>query len=110
MTASGLFQIALYFLVLLALTKPLGLYMSRVFQGERTFMHRLVRPSKLPSTNSAESTSAPSSIGRATLAAFFSSRSRHCWSPTRSSACSSGCRGTHRDWGRSAPIRPSTRP
>jgi K+-transporting ATPase ATPase A chain len=44
MTASGLFQIALYFLVLLALTKPLGLYMNRVFQGERTFMHRLLRP------------------------------------------------------------------
>jgi potassium-transporting ATPase potassium-binding subunit len=44
MTASGLFQIALYFLVLLALTKPLGLYMNRVFQGERTFMHRPLRP------------------------------------------------------------------
>ena len=44
MTASGLFQIALYFLVLLALTKPLGLYMNRVFQGERTFVHRLLRP------------------------------------------------------------------
>jgi potassium-transporting ATPase potassium-binding subunit len=44
MTASGLSQIALYFLVLLALTKPLGLYMNRVFQGERTFMHRLLRP------------------------------------------------------------------
>ena len=44
MTASGLFQIALYFVVLLALTKPLGLYMNKVFQGERTFMHRLLRP------------------------------------------------------------------
>jgi potassium-transporting ATPase potassium-binding subunit len=44
MTASGLLQIALYFLVLLALTKPLGLYMNRVFQSERTFMHRLLRP------------------------------------------------------------------
>jgi K+-transporting ATPase ATPase A chain len=44
MTANGLFQIGLYFLVLLALTKPLGLYMTRVFQGERTFMHRLLRP------------------------------------------------------------------
>src|SRR5581483_6972418 len=44
MTANGIFQIALYFLVLLALTKPLGSYMARVMQGERTFMHRLLRP------------------------------------------------------------------
>jgi K+-transporting ATPase ATPase A chain len=40
MTANGLFQIAIYFLVLLALTKPLGLYMTKVMQGERTFLHR----------------------------------------------------------------------
>ena len=33
MTASGLLQIALYFLVLLALTKPLGLYMNKVFRA-----------------------------------------------------------------------------
>ncbi|MBZ5575284.1 MAG: potassium-transporting ATPase subunit KdpA [Acidobacteriia bacterium] len=44
MTANGIFQIALYFLVLLALTKPLGLYMTKVFQGERTWVHRLLRP------------------------------------------------------------------
>ena len=44
MTANGLLQIAIYFLVLLALAKPLGLYMSKVAQGERTFMHRLLRP------------------------------------------------------------------
>ncbi len=44
MTANGIFQIALYFLVLLALTKPLGAYMTKVFQGERTFMHRILRP------------------------------------------------------------------
>jgi K+-transporting ATPase ATPase A chain len=33
-----------FFLVLLALTKPLGLYMARVFEGERTFLHPLLRP------------------------------------------------------------------
>jgi K+-transporting ATPase ATPase A chain len=44
MTANGLLQIALYFLVLLALAKPLGLYISKIAQGERTFMHRLLRP------------------------------------------------------------------
>jgi K+-transporting ATPase ATPase A chain len=44
MTAPGLLQIFLFFLVLLALTKPLGVYMARVFQGERTFLHPVVRP------------------------------------------------------------------
>ena len=44
MTANGLLQIALFFLVLLALAKPFGLYISKVAQGERTFMHRLLRP------------------------------------------------------------------
>ncbi|NWJ45614.1 MAG: potassium-transporting ATPase subunit KdpA [Chloroflexi bacterium] len=44
MTANGLLQIALYFLVILLITKPLGIYMFRVFSGERTFMHRVIRP------------------------------------------------------------------
>jgi K+-transporting ATPase ATPase A chain len=33
-----------YFLCLLALTKPLGLFMARVFEGQRTFLHPLLRP------------------------------------------------------------------
>ena len=44
MTISGVWYIVAYFLVLLALTKPLGLYMARVFEGERTFLHPLLRP------------------------------------------------------------------
>ena len=44
MTANGILQIALFFLVLLALTKPLGSYMAKVFAGERTFLHRVLRP------------------------------------------------------------------
>jgi K+-transporting ATPase ATPase A chain len=44
MTPNGVFQIAVFFLVLLAITKPLGLYMAKVFAGERTFMHRVLRP------------------------------------------------------------------
>jgi K+-transporting ATPase ATPase A chain len=44
MTGNGILQIALYFLVLLALTKPLGTYMAKVFAGERTFLHRVLRP------------------------------------------------------------------
>jgi potassium-transporting ATPase potassium-binding subunit len=44
MTANGLLQIILYFAVLLALIKPLGLYMARVFNGERTFLDPVLRP------------------------------------------------------------------
>jgi K+-transporting ATPase ATPase A chain len=44
MTANGLLQIALYFAVLLALTKPMGSYMAKVFAGERTWLHRPIRP------------------------------------------------------------------
>ncbi|MCU1260795.1 MAG: kdpA [Bryobacterales bacterium] len=44
MTASGVLQIVVYFLILLALTKPVGTFMARLFAGERTFLHPLFRP------------------------------------------------------------------
>jgi K+-transporting ATPase ATPase A chain len=44
MTVPGFVYIVVFFLVLWAVTKPLGLYMSRVFEGERTFLHPLLRP------------------------------------------------------------------
>jgi potassium-transporting ATPase potassium-binding subunit len=44
MTANGLLQIAVYFFTIIALTKPMGLYMARVFTGESTFLHALFRP------------------------------------------------------------------
>ena len=44
MTANGLLQIGLFVLVLLLLTKPLGAFMAKVFAGERTWMHPIVRP------------------------------------------------------------------
>jgi len=44
MTANGVLQIALYFVVILALTKPVGSYMAKVFAGERTWLHRPLRP------------------------------------------------------------------
>jgi potassium-transporting ATPase potassium-binding subunit len=44
MTGNGILYILVYFLALLALTKPLGLYMARVFEGEHTFLHPLLRP------------------------------------------------------------------
>jgi potassium-transporting ATPase potassium-binding subunit len=44
MTLSGWVQIALYFAILTALVVPLGRFMARVFQGERTFLSPLFRP------------------------------------------------------------------
>ncbi len=44
MTANGWLQIGAFFAVLFAVTKPLGLFMARVFSGERTFLDPLLRP------------------------------------------------------------------
>jgi len=44
MTANGILQITIFFLAVLALTKPLGVFMTRVFAGERTFLHPVLRP------------------------------------------------------------------
>jgi K+-transporting ATPase ATPase A chain len=44
MPAYGFYQIGIFFAVLLLLVKPLGLYMAKVYQGESTFLDRLIRP------------------------------------------------------------------
>jgi K+-transporting ATPase ATPase A chain len=44
MTPQGWFQILLLFLCVLALTKPFGVYMARVFQREKTFFDPVARP------------------------------------------------------------------
>ncbi|HUB64311.1 MAG TPA: potassium-transporting ATPase subunit KdpA [Methylocella sp.] len=44
MTANGFVQIALYCVVVTLLVKPLGYYMTRVFNGERTFLSPILRP------------------------------------------------------------------
>jgi K+-transporting ATPase ATPase A chain len=44
MTLNGWIQIALFSAIIIALTKPLGGYMTRVFNGERTFLSPLFRP------------------------------------------------------------------
>lgn len=44
MTTNALLNITIYFLVLLAITKPLGLFMAKLFEGERTFLHPILRP------------------------------------------------------------------
>ncbi len=44
MTINGWIQIAIYFAVLTALVVPLGRFMARVFEGERTFLSPVLRP------------------------------------------------------------------
>src|SRR3954470_10630009 len=44
MTINGWLQIMLFLAVVLAVTKPLGIFMTRVFTGERTFLHPVLRP------------------------------------------------------------------
>jgi K+-transporting ATPase ATPase A chain len=44
MTANGWFQIVVFLLLVLAVTKPLGLFMVRVFNRERTFLDPVMRP------------------------------------------------------------------
>jgi potassium-transporting ATPase potassium-binding subunit len=44
MTENGWFQIAIYCIALIAITKPMGVYIARVFAHEYTFMDRVCRP------------------------------------------------------------------
>jgi len=44
MTFNGWLQIAIYFVILTALVVPLGRFMARVFEGERTFLTPVLRP------------------------------------------------------------------
>ena len=44
MTLIGWTQILLFCLIIVALTPPLGGYMTRLFGGERTFLSPILRP------------------------------------------------------------------
>jgi potassium-transporting ATPase potassium-binding subunit len=44
MTANGWFQILLFLLLVFLVTKPLGIFMARVFNREKTFMDPILRP------------------------------------------------------------------
>ncbi|HLF27689.1 MAG TPA: potassium-transporting ATPase subunit KdpA [Anaerolineae bacterium] len=44
MTSNGFVQLGLYLVVLIALAKPLGLYMARVYEGEPTLLDRVFGP------------------------------------------------------------------
>src|SRR5438477_2519673 len=43
MTPNGLLQIAVYFLIILAVAKPMGVFMAKLFEGNRTFLHPVLR-------------------------------------------------------------------
>jgi potassium-transporting ATPase potassium-binding subunit len=43
-TANGWFQIGLFLLVVLLITKPIGIYLTRVFDRQKTFLDFLLRP------------------------------------------------------------------
>jgi potassium-transporting ATPase potassium-binding subunit len=43
-TTIGWLQAIVFFLIVLAITKPLGLYMTHVFEGERTWLTLVLRP------------------------------------------------------------------
>ena len=44
MTANGWFQIGLYLFIILLVTKPVGVFMARVFNREKTFLDPIFRP------------------------------------------------------------------
>ena len=44
MTANGWIQILIFCAIIVALVAPLGAYMTRVFNGERTFLSPVLRP------------------------------------------------------------------
>ncbi|HKV39833.1 MAG TPA: potassium-transporting ATPase subunit KdpA [Blastocatellia bacterium] len=44
MTSLGIAQILIFFAIVLAIAKPIGVFMYKVFEGERTFLHPVFRP------------------------------------------------------------------
>ncbi len=44
MTINGWLQIAIFLALILAVTKPMGVFMTRVFNRERTFLDPVLRP------------------------------------------------------------------
>ena len=49
MTGNGILQIVVFFLIILASAKPMGLFMARLFEGKRTFLHPILRPLEIVS-------------------------------------------------------------
>jgi K+-transporting ATPase ATPase A chain len=44
MTATGLLQVGIFFAIVTLLVRPLGGFMAKLFEGERTFLHPVLHP------------------------------------------------------------------
>jgi potassium-transporting ATPase potassium-binding subunit len=44
MTAAGVTQILVFFAIIIASARPMGAFMARLFAGQRTFLHPILRP------------------------------------------------------------------
>jgi len=44
MTVNGWLQILVFLALIFAVTKPMGVFMARVFNGDKTFMDPVLRP------------------------------------------------------------------
>jgi K+-transporting ATPase ATPase A chain len=44
MTLNGWFQILLFIAIIIAITKPIGVFITQLFEGRRTFLHPILRP------------------------------------------------------------------
>jgi K+-transporting ATPase ATPase A chain len=84
MTLNGWIQILVFCGIVIALMKPLGGYMTRVFNGDRTLLSPVLGPIERGLYRLAEPANARSSTGRPM-------RSRCCCSTLPASWCSMGC-------------------
>ena len=44
MTLNGWLQILVFIAIIVAVTKPIGVFMTHLFEGKRTFLHPVLRP------------------------------------------------------------------
>jgi len=101
MTVIGWLQILIYCAIIVALAKPLGWYMARVFNAEPTLLSPLLRPVEAALYWSAVSIPNASSIGSPT-------RSPCCSSTSAALRFSTPCSGYRRSFRTST--RPTSRP
>ena len=73
MSGFGVLQVVLYFVVLIALAKPLGAYMAHVYEGKRTFLSPVLGPSRAPAVP-------PGGVAPTTTWTGSATRSRCCCS------------------------------
>ena len=68
MTSIGVLQIAIFFGLILACTKPLGAFMVKVFDGQRTFLHPSMLAFDAPSREECTAERSRSNIPQQALA------------------------------------------